>query len=115
MLFLQSSWAPILKVHDPPSLEFWKTVIIFRLRKGVGRMDKMIRCKDLGSECGYTACAKTEVGLFKEVLEHSHAIHGMKEFSKEFYDKVQASMQEGYCDLEEELCNYSDCCNISAK
>jgi predicted small metal-binding protein len=72
-------------------------------------MDKMISCKDLGSECGFTVCARTETGLFKEILDHSQAIHGMKEFSREFYDKVRASMQNGYCDLEEELCKCSVC------
>ena len=74
-------------------------------------MDKMINCRDLGSECGFTACATTEVGLFKEVLEHGQAVHGMKGFSQEFYDKVRSSIQEGYCDLEEnlDLCKYSEC------
>lgn len=75
-------------------------------------MDKRFNCKDLGSECNFTACAKTEVELFKEVLEHAQSVHSMKEFSQEFYDKVRSSIQEGYCDLEDELemCKYSDCC-----
>ena len=72
-------------------------------------MDKMVSCKDLGSRCSYTACAGTEVELFEQVLEHGRRIHGMKEFSKDFYDKVRNSAQEGFCDLEEELCKYSDC------
>ena len=72
-------------------------------------MDKMISCRDLGSECGFTACANSEVGLFTEVLEHGRAFHGLKEFSQEFYDKVRSSIQEGYCDTEEELCKYSVC------
>ena len=82
------------------------------MRKGAANMDKMINCKDLGSECSFTACARTEVELFKKVLEHGQAVHGMKEFSPEFYDKVRLSIQEGYCDLEDELelCKYSECC-----
>ena len=72
-------------------------------------MDKKVRCEDLGSRCSFTVCARTEVDLFTEVLEHGRLIHGMKEFSQDFYDKVRSSIQDGYCDLEEELCKYSDC------
>ncbi len=75
-------------------------------------MDKLINCKDLGG-CDFTVCARTEIGLYKEVLEHAEAVHGMRGFSQEFYEKVRSSMQEGYCDLEDELdlCKYSDSCN----
>jgi len=73
-------------------------------------MDKMIKCRDLGSECSFTACAQTEVELIKEVLDHAQKIHKMKDFSQEFYDKVRMSIQEGHCDPEEELCNNSECC-----
>ncbi len=72
-------------------------------------MDRIIHCKDLGSDCTFTACEKTEVELFRDILEHGRAIHGVKEFSKEFYDKVRASIREGYCDLEEQMCGYSFC------
>ncbi len=72
-------------------------------------MGKKISCKDLGSGCDYTACARTEVELFKEVLEHGSRIHGMKEFPQSFYDKVRSSVRDEYCDLDEELCKYSDC------
>jgi predicted small metal-binding protein len=73
-------------------------------------MDKMISCKDLGSECDFTACAETETELFEKVLGHSRFVHGMKEFSPDFYSKVCASIREGYCDLEDELCKYGQCC-----
>jgi predicted small metal-binding protein len=73
-------------------------------------MDKMVRCKDLGVECDLTLCAQTETELFERVLEHGRTVHGMKEFSPEFYNKVRASMQEGYCDLEDELCKHGECC-----
>jgi predicted small metal-binding protein len=73
-------------------------------------MDKIIHCKDLGSDCSFTACRKTEVELYEEILDHGQTIHGMKEFSKEFYDKVRASLRDGYCDLQESLCEYSVCC-----
>jgi predicted small metal-binding protein len=70
-------------------------------------MDKIVRCKDFGSECTFEACAETETELFEKVLEHNRAVHGMKEFSADFYNKVRASIHEGYCDMEDDLC---DCC-----
>ena len=73
-------------------------------------MDKTIRCKDFGSECTFTACAETETELFEKVLEHGRTVHGMTEFSQDFYNKVRASIQEGYCDLEDDLCKYGECC-----
>jgi predicted small metal-binding protein len=72
-------------------------------------MGKMIRCKDFGSECTFAACAETEVKLFEEVLEHARTVHGMKEFSPDFYNKIHASIRDEYCDLEDELCKYGGC------
>ena len=72
-------------------------------------MDKTISCEDLGSECTFAACAETEVNLFEKVLEHGRAVHGMKEFSPDFYDKARASIREEYCDLEDKLCKYGEC------
>jgi predicted small metal-binding protein len=73
-------------------------------------MDKTASCKDFGFECTFTACAETEVELFEKVLEHGRTIHAMKEFSPDFYNKVHASIKEGYCDLEDELCKSGECC-----
>ena len=73
-------------------------------------MDKMFSCKDFGSECTFTACAETEVELFEKVLEHGRTVHEMKEFSPDFYNKVRASIREEFCDLEDELCKYGECC-----
>ena len=73
-------------------------------------MDKMIDCKDLGSECTFTACTATEAELLEKVQEHDRTVHGMKEFSPDFYDKVQESIREGYCDLEEDSDSCECCC-----
>jgi len=73
-------------------------------------MDKMIRWEDLQSGCTLTVCAETETGLFEKVLEHGRTVHGIKEFSPDFYNKVRASIRERYCDPEDELCQYGECC-----
>lgn len=70
-------------------------IIILRVRKGVFSTDKTVSCKDFGSECTFTVCAETEAELFEKVLEHGRTVHGMKEFSPDFYNKVRASIQEG--------------------
>ena len=72
-------------------------------------MDRMNSCKDQGYECTFTACAATETELFQKVLDHARTVHRMQEFSPGFYNKVRASIQEGYCDLEDELCKYGEC------
>lgn len=73
-------------------------------------MGKTVGCKDFGYECAFTACAETEAELFEKTLEHGRTVHGMKEFSPDFYNKVVASIREEYCDLEDELCQYGECC-----
>ncbi len=73
-------------------------------------MDKMIGCKDLGSDCTFTACAVTEAELLEKVQEHRRTAHGMKEFSPDFFKKVQESIREGSCDLEEDWDPCECCC-----
>jgi predicted small metal-binding protein len=72
----------------------------------------MVSCKDLGSECAFTACAPTEPELLEKVIEHGRTVHDMKEFSPDFYKKVQETIREGDCDPEEKLdpCEYPECC-----
>jgi len=87
-------------------LESLEMIIILRVRKGVKTMDKKISCKDLGFECAFTACAEREPELLDKVQEHEKTVHGMKEFSADFYKKVEDSVREGSCGLEED----SDSC-----
>jgi predicted small metal-binding protein len=76
---------------------------------GVAKMDKIIHCRDLGWDCTFATCKKTEVELYQEILEHGRTIHGLKEFSRDLYDRVRTSIQGGFCDLEEQVCGYSFC------
>lgn len=80
------------------------------VRKGVENMDKRINCKDLGYDCTFAACAATEAEVLEKVQEHGRTVHGMKEFSQDFYNKVQESIREGDCDPEEELESCGCCC-----
>ncbi len=73
-------------------------------------MDKRIDCRDLGSDCTFAACAATEAEVLEKVQEHGRTVHGMKEFSSDFYNKVQKSIREGSCDLEEDFDPCECCC-----
>ena len=75
-------------------------------------MDKMIRCKDFmpESECTFMACATTEAELFEKILEHRRAVHRAQDFSPDIYSQLRAATKEEYCDLEDELCKYGECC-----
>jgi predicted small metal-binding protein len=85
-------------------------IIILIVRKGVENMDKTIDCKDLKSDCTFTACTATEAELLDKIQEHGRTVHGMKEFSPDFYDKVQKSIREAYCELDDELESCECCC-----
>ncbi|RPJ10973.1 MAG: DUF1059 domain-containing protein [Deltaproteobacteria bacterium] len=63
-------------------------------------MDKRLSCKDLNIDCEFNVCARTETEVLAKAEEHIQAVHRMKGFSKECYEKVQAAIRDGYCDLE---------------
>ena len=61
-------------------------------------MDKELYCKDVGLDCEFLACGKTEEEALNTLGQHVLAIHGVKGFSKEFYRKAQSAIREGSCD-----------------
>jgi predicted small metal-binding protein len=85
-------------------------IIILKPGREVENMDKKIGCKDLGYDCTFTACAATEPELLEKFQEHGRTVHDMKEFLPDFYSKVQESIREGSCDLEEDFDPCECCC-----
>jgi len=61
-------------------------------------MDKEVYCKDLGLQCDFLACGKTEEEALDKLSRHAFGAHGIQGFSKELYDKARSSIREGYCD-----------------
>ncbi len=61
-------------------------------------MDKELYCKDIGLDCDFLACGKTEEEALSKLGQHVLATHGIEGFSKEFYEKARAGIREGYCD-----------------
>jgi len=60
-------------------------------------MDKELYLRDIGINCGLTVCGKTEEEVLSKAGQHVLAIHGIKGFSKDFYNKAQKAIREGHC------------------
>jgi predicted small metal-binding protein len=61
-------------------------------------MDKELYCRDIGLDCDFLACGKTEEEALSKLGQHVLAMHGIDGFSKEFYNKARSGIREGYCD-----------------
>ena len=74
-------------------------------------MGKRLDCKEL-AQCDYSVCALTREEAIQKVGEHTQTVHGMRGFSKEFYQKAQESISEARCaqemSFEELLCEACD-------
>ena len=57
-------------------------------------MAKSLSCKDMGSDCDFSACANTESELFDKVKDHGRKDHNMNEFSSDFYDKARSAIRD---------------------
>jgi predicted small metal-binding protein len=64
------------------------------ISKEVLNMAKSLSCKDVGSDCDFSVCAKTEGELFDKVKDHARKDHNMTEFSKDFYDKARSAIRD---------------------
>jgi predicted small metal-binding protein len=68
-------------------------------------MDKKWVCRDRETACNFTVCARTQEEILQKAGEHVQAVHGMKGFSKDFYQKTLRVIEEGRCSPpEEDLC-----------
>ena len=61
-------------------------------------MDKELYCRDMGLDCDFLACGKTEEEVLRKAGEHAQAVHQLQGFSQEHYDKARAAIREGHCD-----------------
>ncbi len=57
-------------------------------------MMKKLSCRDVGMDCDFTVCAKTEEELFRKGSEHGRTVHNMTEISKETEDKIRSAIRE---------------------
>ncbi len=57
-------------------------------------MKKSLSCKDVGSDCDFTICAKTEDEVFEKAKEHARKEHNMSEIPKDVQDKVRSAIRD---------------------
>jgi predicted small metal-binding protein len=57
-------------------------------------MEKRLGCRDVGADCDFVACGKTEEEVFQKVAEHARTDHNMKEIPKDLYDKGRSAMRD---------------------
>ncbi len=63
--------------------------------------DKELFCKDMGLDCDFLACGKTEEEVLRKAGRHAQAAHPTEASSRKFEDEARASIREGYCDYGE--------------
>ncbi len=66
-------------------------------------MSKMLDIKDIGLDCDLVVCAGTQEEVIEKAGDHIRAIHGMKGFSKEFYQNALRATHDAECNPEEEV------------
>jgi predicted small metal-binding protein len=59
-----------------------------------GEMAKVLRCKDVGFDCGFEIRADTEEELMEKVALHAAEVHDMTEISDEVAAEVKAAIQD---------------------
>ncbi len=57
-------------------------------------MEKSLSCRDVGVDCDFVICAKTEDEIFKGAKEHAKKKHNMSEIPKDLYDKARSAIRE---------------------
>ena len=45
-------------------------------------MEKLLRCRDLGPDCEFEACAETTEDALQVAVDHARAVHGLKGISE---------------------------------
>jgi predicted small metal-binding protein len=57
-------------------------------------MVKRVSCRDVGVDCDFVACAKTEEEVLRIGAEHARTDHNMMEISKELQDKARSAIRD---------------------
>jgi predicted small metal-binding protein len=57
-------------------------------------MEKRLSCRDVGVDCDFVACGKSEEEIFRKAAKHAKTDHHMSEIPKELYDKARSAIRE---------------------
>ena len=56
-------------------------------------MEKRLGCRDVGVDCDFVACGRTEEEVLQKAAEHAKTDHNMNEIPKEVFDKVRSAIR----------------------
>jgi len=57
-------------------------------------MEKRLSCRDVGADCDFVACGKTEEEIFRKASEHAEKEHGMTEIPKDLYERARSAIRD---------------------
>jgi predicted small metal-binding protein len=60
-------------------------------------MEKLLRCSDLGTDCGFEACGDTTDEVLKTLFDHARAIHGLKDIPEKDAARLRKTVQQAFC------------------
>ena len=57
-------------------------------------MEKRLSCRDVGTDCDFVACGKTEEEIFQKASEHARKDHNMSEIPEELEEKARSVIRD---------------------
>lgn len=57
-------------------------------------MAKVVKCRDVGVDCDFTARGETLEEVLQQCAEHGREAHGMEEIPPELAEKVRAAIRD---------------------
>ncbi len=61
-------------------------------------MDKILKCNEIGTDCDFVACGKTEDEAITKAATHSWKAHNPAGTAAEFEETARAATYDDYCD-----------------
>jgi predicted small metal-binding protein len=60
-------------------------------------MEKLLRCRDLGLDCGFEACGDTAEEALRIAADHAQAVHGVKSIPVRGPKRAWDAIQDAFC------------------
>jgi len=57
-------------------------------------MEKRLSCRDVGVDCDFIACGKTEDEVMRQAADHARTSHNMSEIPKGVQDKARSAIRD---------------------
>jgi predicted small metal-binding protein len=57
-------------------------------------MEKRLSCRDVGVDCDFVACGKTDEEIFQKASQHAKTDHNMSEIPEELKAKARAAIRD---------------------